>query len=354
MQRTAQDKARAAQGKRSVGPAVLPELLESILVFCTAFVMCEPEAGLVVLGVADSQAAVLFPRQPVLEDWLDHRGSDASCYRPDLLQFRSDLVGGVSDLLRRASAQAQTESAGSSSRQAAVASAVSSCLCLINRFLVASRSAGAVSALSDDPSRWYLNRSDDEGVVAMMGGGRSYSKLREGEAAADAAAAAARARSWSPRVLILQASDDRSQDYNAMMNCAFAAAKHGIAIDGCFLASAASGAPASSAFLEQACDLTSGIFLAPSGAAQADGALTEVLCSVFLAPLECRPKFNLPALTKVDFRARCFETAEIVDRAYVCNLCLSIFRDRPPAGGSCPTCDAKIHVDKRQRRAAPT
>jgi DNA-directed RNA polymerase subunit RPC12/RpoP len=38
-----------------------------------------------------------------------------------------------------------------------------------------------------------------------------------------------------------------------------------------------------------------------------------------------------------------------VDRAYVCNLCLSIFRDRPPAGTPCPTCEATILVGKRRR-----
>ena len=80
--------------------------------------------------------------------------------------------------------------------------------------------------------------------------------------------------------------------------------------------------------------------MAPSGAAQVDGALTEVLCSVFLPPVGVRPRLSLPALTKVDFRARCFETADIVDQAFVCNLCLSLFRDKP--SDRCPTCDAAI------------
>jgi len=102
----------------------------------------------------------------------------------------------------------------------------------------------------------------------------------------------------------------------------------------------------SSAFLEQACDLTGGVFLAPSGAAQVGGALTEVVYSVFLPPLGCRPSMNLPTLNKVDFRARCFETAEIVDMAYVCNQCLSIFSNKPKAG-HCPTCSAKIIDDKK-------
>lgn len=365
LQRTAQDKARLAQNKRTVGPATLREVLESLAAFCAAFVNCEPGGGmLAIMGVADGQSALLYPRQNVLGRWLDDNnpgiGGDSSCDRPDLRQLRSDLFGGAAELLKRASDVAQTSSTPAS-RQASIASALSSGMCLINRFLVASRGAGAVTGLSLGGDDRYLSRTDDQGIVALMAGASKMSgRARGGQSSSQAPSG------WAPRILVVQASDDRSQDYNAVMNCAFAAAKNGIVIDGCFLARAAASSSAgtssssnsssssplpssSSAFLEQACDLTLGIFLAPSGAAQADGALTEVLVSVFLPPVACRSKFNLPSLAKVDFRARCFETAEIVDRAYVCNLCLSIFRDRPPAGTPCPTCEATILVGKRRR-----
>ena len=90
------------------------------------------------------------------------------------------------------------------------------------------------------------------------------------------------------------------------------------------------------------------MYSAPSGMAQVGGALTQVLLSVFLAPVPCRTVLNLPALNKVDFRARCFETGATVDQAFVCNLCLSIFRNRPSAP-YCPTCQAKIVADPSRR-----
>lgn len=331
LKRTAQDKARAAAGKkRSVGPAILEEVLDSIQAFCSAFSGVERDAGLVVIGVADNETAIVYPRKDALNDWL----SNPENYAADMKRMRVDLITGVGELVGRASKKAQVRS-NSSSRQGAMASGFSSALCVINRFLVAAR-AGGVSALQSES---FLNRSEDDGVVALIGG--SGGKKKSGNR---------QARAWSPRIMLVQASEDRSRDYNAVMNCAFAAVKHQIVVDGCFLA-AGNNNKSSSAFLEQVCDLTGGVFLAPSGAAQVDGALTEVLFSVFLPPLSCRPALNLPTLNKVDFRARCFETAQIVDMAHVCNQCLSIFSNKPK-GGSCPTCGAKILLTDSKKHKA--
>ena len=62
--------------------------------------------------------------------------------------------------------------------------------------------------------------------------------------------------------------------------------------------------------------------------------------SVFLPPSSTRMGMNLPRLTDVDFRARCFETGESINVAQVCNQCLSIFKERPRE--SCLTCGAKV------------
>lgn len=319
MKRTAQDKARVAAGKRSVGPAILDEVLESIQALASAVLNIEREAGLLIIGVADNESAVVYPRKPMLNEWLAH----PETYAADTRRLRGDLIGGVAELVVRASKKPST----ARSRQAAMAAGYSLALCLINRFLVAAR-AGGVSALQ---AEHYLNRSEDDGVIALIGGRSSRRKAKTG-------------RVWSPRILLVQASEDRPSDYNAFMNCAFASVKQHIVVDGCFLQSGSSYT--SSPFLEQACDLTSGVFLSPSGAAQVDGALTEVLYSVFLAPLTCRSTLNLPASNKVDFRARCFETATMVDKASVCNQCLSIFKNRPK--GHCPTCQATI-LDKKSK-----
>jgi transcription initiation factor TFIIH subunit 3 len=211
-----------------------------------------------------------------------------------------------------------------------MAAAFSLALCMVNRFLVSTHTGEGVSALQKDH---FLNQTGDGGVLSMIGGDKDKRKSK-------------RSNAWSPRILLVQASEDRSRDYNAFMNCAFAAVKHNVIVDGCFIPSGGNvktGSSSSSAFLEQACDLTGGVFLAPSGAAQVGGALTEVLMSVFLAPRSCRSSLNLPAINKVDFRARCFETGEIVDVAYVCNQCLSIFKKKP--NEVCPTCQADIKTE---------
>ena len=86
-------------------------------------------------------------------------------------------------------------------------------------------------------------------------------------------------------------------------------------------------------------------------AAQVHGALAEVFLAVFLPPVPCRTALHLPALNKVDFRARCFETAETVDMAFVCNQCLSIFKVKPQS--KCPTCQANIYgANKKAKEGA--
>jgi transcription initiation factor TFIIH subunit 3 len=149
---------------------------------------------------------------------------------------------------------------------------------------------------------------------------------------------------WAPRIFMIQASNDRGSDYNAMMNCAFAAVKHQVMVDACYLRLGKESSP----FLEQVCDLTGGLFLAPNDRTQGQGAFAQILLSVFLAPLHCRHKMKLPGLNQVDFRARCFESGAMVDRAFVCNQCLSVFSKKPTE--QCPTCGAWI-VDKTSTRS---
>lgn len=369
LRRSANDKARLAQNKRSVGPATLDEVLRAVQAYSTTFASLERRSGLLVVAVADNETAVVFPRKDHLARYFASPETNP-CY--DLRTIENDLIGGVSDLISRASsktnaaAQQRQQSTSqesdknsnnsdkppqsapdvqssaailNTSTAAAMAAAFSLALCTINRFLVATQTGVGVSALQKDQ---MLNRTGDGGVLAMIGGEKDKKKSRK-------------ANAWSPRILLVQASEDRSRDYNAFMNCAFAAVKHNIVVDGCFIPSgsnAKTGSSSSSAFLEQACDLTGGVFLAPSGAAQVGGALTEVLTSVFLAPRSCRSSLNLPAINKVDFRARCFQTGDTVDIAFVCNQCLSIFKKKPL--DICPTCQADIKTESSAKRQKQT
>jgi transcription initiation factor TFIIH subunit 3 len=327
VKRTALDRARAAKGQAGTtrGPALLEEVLDAVQAFANAVTCLERDCALIISVVADNETAVVHPRKNHLAQWLAHPAS----YTPDIRRLKQDLLSGVAELIARTvekQSQESTTPPDPANRQASMAAAFSTALCIMNRLFLAARDGG-VSALH---SQHYLERVDDQGVVAL---GSTTKKIGR-----------TRASAWAPRILLIQASQDRARDYNAFMNCAFAANKNQIVVDGCFipdLPENGSSTVTSSAFLEQVCDLTSGVFLLPSGMSQIGGALTESLLSVLLAPLRSRAFLNLPAHNKVDFRARCFETGDSVDMAYVCSQCLSIFRHKPGTG-LCPTCQATI------------
>ena len=373
LKRTAQDKARFAASKRSVGPARLDDLLSSTVSFCLSFAALKRDNAVVVIGVADDEVAILYPRKggsgrnnmgSVVHDPPDTVGS-----KVDARALNESVRLGVAELVERASVRAarrageaekrRQESATTTAEEAAVqtpangaaiASALTVALCTINRFMVAAGAGVSALAPSDRPGGITVGASSsagtsdgNEGVMALITGGgsgssKSTSKVR------------GQRGTPSPRILVVQATDDRTGDYNAFMNCTFAAHKGNVVIDGCFIPSGISDRAKNSAYLEQASDRTGGVFLVPSGAAQVRGALTEVLVSVFLSPVAVRKRMNLPALSEVDFRPRCFETGEVVDTAFVCNQCLSIFKNCPRE--SCPTCGADV-AKKKPKASSP-
>jgi len=334
LQRTASDRARSAKNKPSIGPAKLDDLLSAIQAFSSAFSSLERDSALVLVAVAGSEVAVVHPRKDDMESYFANPETVL-----DSRKIQSNLVGGVAELVSRAAVRESSnntvvasnnsnsnsnhEKPPISSSLASMASAFSISLCLINRFLVATNSG--VSALRNHDS-WSGRGGNDDGVITALSGSGGAKNQK--------------VRAWSPRVLLVQASDDKPSDYNAFMNCAFASVKQNVVVDGCFIPE--KNGTQSSPYLEQTCDLTGGLWLAPKGAAQSNMSLTEVLLSVFLPPRSARSRLNLPEINKVDFRARAFDTGEILDMAYVCNQCLSIFQQKP--SGSCPTCGADIRL----------
>ena len=334
LKRAANDKARLAAGKRSVGPATLEDALASVEAFAGAYASLEEDGVVMVIAVAENECAVVYPRKNELHAFFNGAALDSR-------RLKEGLILGTAELVNRAAAKAEAAQEDPSKKvdpNASIATALSLALCSINRFLVAANSG--VSALANASPAMFKRDNVDGTVVSLQ----TTDNNSTGEAAS----------AWSPRILIVQASEDRSRDYNSVMNCVFAASKYNIEINGCFIPSGISGDIKSSAFLEQACDRTGGVYLAPSGAAQVGGALTEVLLSVFLPPPGSRPTLTLPAINKVDFRAQCFETGECVDMAFVCNQCLSIFKNKPV--DFCPTCGAHIKVrgasNKRRKGSA--
>ena len=229
----------------------------------------------------------------------------------------------------------------------------------------------------------------------------SVSKMIEGETAGSSGAASSDANvSGSnrvlPHILVLQTSPDNSADYNAAMNCAFAAKKDGIQIDAIYITSLKevmeedalnlTDDDNDSTLLHQVTDLTEGIYmLPPGGKPQCSGGLTQILVTAYLSGLKtnvgvqvnegfvsvpklaqgragggersnvirgseeekrrkdaalersknssARDILSRVVTERVDFRGRCFKTGVVLAEGLVCNLCLSVFGDEVYEGG---------------------
>eukprot|EP00980_Cylindrotheca_fusiformis_P007864 scaffold1669_cov129-Cylindrotheca_fusiformis.AAC.75 len=239
LRRKASDRKRQNEGKSSNGqPLILEELLTCVQAFASALVSLERDSALIIVAVAGNEVAVIHPRKDHLETFFSNTEM-----KQDTRKIQSDLIQGVSALVARAAKRIADPNHTRAASQAAMASAFSLALCLINRYLVATNAG--VSALHTGHA-WNRGNADDEGVIAAIGGGGKRKSSRK-------------SRAWSPRVLMIQASDDKPGDYNAVMNCAFASVKHQIIVDGCFLR--CDDENKSSALLEQTCDLTGGLFM---------------------------------------------------------------------------------------------
>ncbi|PWA15831.1 hypothetical protein CCH79_00009132, partial [Gambusia affinis] len=126
------------------------------------------------------------------------------------------------------------------------------------------------------------------------------------------------------RILVIKAADDCALQYMNFMNVIFAAQKQNILIDACVLDS-------DSGLLQQACDITGGLYLKiPQKVA-----LAQYLLWVFLPDSEQRSQLVLPQPAHVDYRAACFCHRNLIEIGYVCSVCLSIFCNFSPI---CTTC----------------
>ncbi|NXA03998.1 TF2H3 factor, partial [Sapayoa aenigma] len=129
---------------------------------------------------------------------------------------------------------------------------------------------------------------------------------------------------------VIKAAEDSALQYMNFMNVIFAAQKQSILIDACVLDS-------DSGLLQQACDITGGIYLKvphmPS--------LLQYLLWVFLPDQEQRSQLVLPPPVHVDYRAACFCHRNLIEIGYVCSVCLSIFCNFSPI---CSTCETAFKI----------
>nr|XP_008516742.1 PREDICTED: general transcription factor IIH subunit 3 [Equus przewalskii] len=132
------------------------------------------------------------------------------------------------------------------------------------------------------------------------------------------------------RILVIKAAEDTALQYMNFMNVIFAAQKQNILIDACVLDS-------DSGLLQQACDITGGLYLKvpqmPS--------LLQYLLWVFLPDQDQRSQLILPPPIHVDYRAACFCHRNLIEIGYVCSVCLSIFCNFSPI---CTTCETAFKI----------
>uniref|UniRef100_A0A668AA29 General transcription factor IIH subunit 3 n=1 Tax=Myripristis murdjan TaxID=586833 RepID=A0A668AA29_9TELE len=136
------------------------------------------------------------------------------------------------------------------------------------------------------------------------------------------------------RILVIKAADDCALQYMNFMNVIFAAQKQNILIDACVLDS-------DSGLLQQACDITGGLYLKiPQKVA-----LAQYLLWVFLPDSDQRSQLVLPPPAHVDYRAACFCHRNLIEIGYVCSVCLSIFCNFSPI---CTTCETAFKIQLPQ------
>ncbi|KAI2622588.1 transcription factor Tfb4 [Xylaria nigripes] len=135
------------------------------------------------------------------------------------------------------------------------------------------------------------------------------------------------------RILVLSVSQSEPSQYIPTMNTVFAASHARIPIDTLSLYDSSA-----STFLQQAAFITGGIFLS---ATENPRGLLSYLMFGFLADVEARRSLVTPTQDTVDFRAACFCHRNVVDTAFVCSVCLSIFCS-VPGNSECLTCGTKL------------
>eukprot|EP00611_Tribonema_gayanum_P027229 TRINITY_DN6666_c0_g1_i1.p1 TRINITY_DN6666_c0_g1~~TRINITY_DN6666_c0_g1_i1.p1 ORF type:complete len:310 (+),score=26.77 TRINITY_DN6666_c0_g1_i1:73-930(+) len=127
------------------------------------------------------------------------------------------------------------------------------------------------------------------------------------------------------RLLVVQAGPDAPESYNAVMNCIFSAQKAQIPVD-CLCVGP------DSVFMQQAADVTGGVYCH----VQEPNVLQQLL-TLILPSQACRKYLRSKGQETVDFRAACFCHRRLIEIAYVCSVCLSVFCEFSPICATCGT-----------------
>ncbi|VDC01666.1 unnamed protein product [Peniophora sp. CBMAI 1063] len=267
-------------------PLTLSTFLSHVLTFVNSHVASKPENTLSVFGAFPGKSVLLHSSEAALGTDTDVPG-DPNSYRP----FK--LVDSV--IARGIERELEGYDMDDNEPPVALVGALTKALCHINR----------ISQHADKPG---TNPEDPDSLP-------------------------------EPRILILSVSPDLSASYIPVMNSIFSAQKMKVVIDVCKVLGP------DTVFLQQVAHLTGGSYIY----LEHRNALLQYLIMSFLPPPSMRQYIAVPKQDKVDFRAACFCHKTIVEIAFICSVCLSIFCRPTPI---CSTCKTKFPIPSLQRLRA--
>jgi transcription initiation factor TFIIH subunit 3 len=119
---------------------------------------------------------------------------------------------------------------------------------------------------------------------------------------------------FEQRVLIVSPANDTAAHFISLMNSAFTLQKLGMTLDACLL-----NQPIDSSHLQQACEITRGVYTRPKHPM----GLINYLLGVHILDSTARSNFEMPQNRAIDYKATCFCHSKAVDLGFICSACLA-------------------------------
>ncbi|XP_031557342.1 general transcription factor IIH subunit 3-like [Actinia tenebrosa] len=261
--------------EKSQEQITLTSCVDSMIVMCNAHLMMKQSNTLAFIASNTRQSKFLFPKESLQEMHTIEESrsvpSDSRCEK--FVQMDDLIVSEIKELIGNSEIPAQ-ENPVHSNPPSALPSALCMALC-------------------------YIHRKEKECPVGL--------KLK-------------------PRIMVVKASPDNASQYLTIMNCIFGAQKSNVIIDACALYQ-------NSGFLQQAADITGGVYLKIENTLS----ILEHLLWLYLPGQGTRDMLILPSSQHIDYRAACFCHRKLVDIGYVCSVCLSIYCQFIPRCITCQT-----------------
>mmetsp|Transcript_8787 Transcript_8787/g.17778 ORF Transcript_8787/g.17778 Transcript_8787/m.17778 type:complete len:329 (-) Transcript_8787:690-1676(-) len=274
-----------------LGATMLSELLEQTFLFLASFLLLHRENRVAIVLASSETCSFAFPDESQRE-MIFQRAEASTRYPPNAAEQPS--MAAIKDavhtsLINLHGRDSDTYRVGST----AMASALSRSLCMINRL--------ALQDQSEQTTKYLAN----------------------------------------PRILVQSVGRDAQSQYVATMNCIFSAQRMGVPID-CLKLGAHD-----SVFFQQAAHLTHGLYLQPGEVAMKTfNHLFSMLIFFFIPDSDSRERLTAPTMSKVDFRAICFQTKRAIDMGFTCSVCLSTYSNN--LAPVCRTCGARQPLDTRK------